>query len=203
MSAAQAIQGATTNGVAALLAPVPEDANAGVMFKVRDTTATAGAKTHIMLNAKGGKVPFTFPNDYDLIQVPYHYALQFARIAEFQVYDQNMRLIRAVATEQVNGVRLERDEVIAKLEELTKEALYNRAIKAGGNFKSGASKQEFMDFLLAMAGMALVSGDDIPPAAQAPAPAAPAKPHGGDGALEAVRNAPPGSIAANEVEFSL
>lgn len=131
-----------------------------VKFKVRDTTATS-PRTHVMLDDKGNKVSFTFPNDHESIDVPYQYALKFARIPEFHVTDPNGRLIRAVPQRRGSGgIQLNGDECIAKLEELTNAALLVRCQNAGGSQNKNTPKPQLIAFLQQMSGMRVMAADE-------------------------------------------
>lgn len=145
-----------------LMAIAPEKSahNDEIMFKVRDTTASV-ARTHVMLDDNKRPMNFTFPNDVDAVDVPYRYALKFARITSFEVTDPTGRVIRAIPQKKLDaGFHIDHDECVAKYDELTHEALLSRATNAGGAFKSKVTKSELIAFLMTMSGMRVCTREE-------------------------------------------
>ena len=134
--------------------PAPQQIHSDdVVFFVKDLTATQSKRRHIMLDENKAEVPFEFNNAFTALLVPYRYAIRFAAIEGFDVRDSNNRQIRAVQTRQQTGFKLQADEVIAKLNELTQGALVRRANAAGGKFNKNHKVAELIAFLVSMDGI--------------------------------------------------
>ena len=158
MSKSQAAKKAPAFAAVPLVENIHDDS---VMFKVRDPAASAGnPRKHVLLDENKREVPFNFLDGHGYIDCPYRYAIQFARIPEFEVLDNHGRRIRAVEqTPRVRGIQLNNNEVIAELDELTTQSLMERANKAGGSFKGNASRASLITFLSNMAGLKIEAAD--------------------------------------------
>ncbi len=95
-------------------------------------------------------------------EMPLEDAYTFLIDPAFEVRDSRGRVIRPPSTKKVEGgrVSLAEDEVIAMIEELTKDALLKRCKRHEGSddIKISTSKADMMDFLIAHARVAAEVG---------------------------------------------
>lgn len=121
------------------------------MYKVRDKLATHGPRVHELVDARGMIQKLVFPSSDVFIDVPMPLAAKLIGNDGFQVLnerDHEMR-VQKIEMEGANtGVFLSYDEIVAKYEELTHEALLTRATKAGGKFTGKNKKEEIISYLI-------------------------------------------------------
>jgi hypothetical protein len=123
-------------------------------LRVIDSAAKMGPRTHSMPNEPGTRESvYTFPDWQTAIDVPIHHAMQFAQAPDFEVYDQDGKPLTMRNLDGVGGTGklvLRPDETIARLDELSREALVDRAKRLPGGDKIARMKREDMiDALLA------------------------------------------------------
>jgi hypothetical protein len=104
---------------------------------VLDTTAVSGPRRHTII-VDGAEVTHEFQPGKPLA-MPYAHAMKFLGIPAFQVADDQGSRVTPPAdpkkSETTEGVHLADDEVVARLDELTMEALLLRANMAPGGEK--------------------------------------------------------------------
>lgn len=128
---------------------LPEDK---IMYRVRDLLATAGPRTHEFLDRRGVRQKFTFKDDTDYVDVPMSIATKVIGNEGFEVLNQRgmvLRAVRSADTGQQKGIILAHDEIVAKYDELTTDALIERAVAAG--FKpegDDTTRDQLIDFLI-------------------------------------------------------
>lgn len=130
-------------------APTPEDS---VMYQVRDLLATNGARVHELVDRRGLKQRYTFKDDQQYVQIPMSQASRLIGNDGFEVLNNRglqLRVVKGV-TGQAKGVTLSHDEVVAKYDELTTDALVARATVLGFLPEDGqeVTRDVLIDFLI-------------------------------------------------------
>ena len=120
----------------------------GNTLRVIDRAAMMGPRTHHMPNEPGTRdSQYVFPDWQTAIEVPIHHAMMFAQAPDFEVYDQDGKPLTMRNLEGVGGTGklvLRPDETIARLDELSREALIDRAKRLPGGDKISRMKREDM-----------------------------------------------------------
>jgi hypothetical protein len=120
----------------------------GNTLRVIDSAAKTGPRTHLMPNEPGTRDSiYTFPDWQTAIEVPIHHAMMFAQAADFEVYDADGKPLVMRNLDGVGGTGklvLRPDETIARLDELSREALIDRAKRLPGGDKIARMKREDM-----------------------------------------------------------
>lgn len=122
-------------------------------LRVIDSAARNGSRTHEMLNEPGERTSiYTFPDWQTAIEVPVHHAMLFAQSPDFEVYGQDGKPIKLRQIEGAAGsgkLVLRADETIARLDELTRDALVERVKRLPGGDKLARLKaKDMIDALL-------------------------------------------------------
>ena len=129
------------------------------IFKVTDLLATNGPRVHDLATnpARGGAREFkgfAFPDHRTAVEVPEEFALGLVGNDGFLVVDHTGRELKAVAqaVEQAGAapaeITMRDDQVVARLDELTKEALMTRAVAIDGdNAEAHKTKDQLIDFI--------------------------------------------------------
>lgn len=148
--------------VRAVAVPKPKaEPEMSIMYRVRDKLAYAGPRTHELYDSRGILQKFTFKDDQTWIEMAMPLAAKLIPIDGFEVQNERGYVMRA---EQITpdsakqGVILAFDEVVAKYDELTRDALQYRANKLGGSFKGNSPKEEMISFLIEKA----LTGSTLP-----------------------------------------
>lgn len=124
-----------------------------INYTARDKNAYRGARSHDIQMNDGSVKSFQFPNESSYIPVPAEVAMRLSRIPSFEVKDSRGLTVIPQQVEEETGmgevVSLAADQVIANLNELTKEALTLRANspELGGKFKANTSKETLIQFI--------------------------------------------------------
>jgi hypothetical protein len=117
-------------------------------LRVIDSAAKMGPRTHLMPNEPGTRdSSYTFPDWQTAVSVPLHRAMMFAQAPDFEVYDEDGKPLTMRNLEGVGGTGklvLRPDETIARLDELSREALVERAKRLPGGDKIARMKREDM-----------------------------------------------------------
>jgi hypothetical protein len=127
--------------------------NQAVEYTARDKNAYRGSRAHDVVLNDGTVKNYAFPNESTFIPVPTEVAMKLSKIPGFEVKDTRGLVVVPQQIEEQTGlneiVSLSSDQVIANLNELTKEALIVRANapELGGKFKNNASKESLVQFL--------------------------------------------------------
>jgi hypothetical protein len=120
----------------------------GNTLRVIDRAAMMGPRTHLMPNEPGTRdSSYTFQDWQTATEVPIHHAMMFAQCPDFEVYDQDGKPLTMRNLEGVGGTGklvLRPDETIARLDELSREALIDRAKRLPGGDKISRMKREDM-----------------------------------------------------------
>jgi hypothetical protein len=120
----------------------------GNVLRVIDSAAKMGPRTHLMPNEPGTRdSSYTFPDWQTAVEVPLHHAMMFAQAPDFEVYDDDGKPLVMRNLDGVGGTGklvLRPDETIARLDELTREGLVERAKRLPGGDKIARMKREDM-----------------------------------------------------------
>lgn len=135
--------------VAVPLAPqAPEDA---ILYKVRDLLAYNGPRVHELPDSRGIVRKYAFANSESFVEIPMPIAAKLIGNDGFQVLNERgheMRVQKLEGEGNNKGVILAYDEVVAKYDELTLDALKARVERAGGKIQQGARKDDLVSFLI-------------------------------------------------------
>lgn len=123
-------------------------------FMVRDLLATQGSRTHELVDYEDSTVSkrFNFAGKDVPIKVPFKFAMCLLGKEGFELTNSKGEIIRPRKDQKDTvgqEVTLAVNEVIAKLDELTADALAERVIKVGG---TKGKKEEMIAFLIASNG---------------------------------------------------
>lgn len=123
-------------------------------LRVIDTAAKTGPRTHEMPNEPGERTStYTFPDWQTAIEVPVHHAMIFAQIPDFECYGIDGKPIKLRKVDGAAGsgkLVLRADETIARLDELTRDAIIERVKRLPGGDKLARLKvKDMIDALLA------------------------------------------------------
>lgn len=115
-------------------------------LRVIDRAAMMGPRTHLMPNEPGTRdSQYVFPDWQTAIEVPVNHAMMFAQAPDFEVYDGDGKPLTMRNLDGVGGsgkLVLRPDETIARLDELTREGLVDRAKRLPGGDKIARMKRE-------------------------------------------------------------
>lgn len=119
---------------------------------VLDRTATPVAPTrkHEVMQEDGTTMTYTFKHG-ERLEMPSNHAAVFLKSDAFEVYDTKDAKTPyrpTPKTPETPTFKLEDDQVVAYLEELTAPALMVRANQAGGAFKGSPKKETLIEFLI-------------------------------------------------------
>lgn len=122
-------------------------------MKVRDILGSEAhiARTHVLRDNTGREHTFVFPPGTH-VEVPYEIALRLIPIDGFEVLDAKTgrRIVVDQARGQLTKLDLKPDEVIANLEELTRDSLMVRArnLPGGDKLGQGSAKSDLVAFIM-------------------------------------------------------
>lgn len=131
------------------------------VFGVVDTNVKPGKqRTHTFTDDDGQLIQYTFGHNVQ-VEIPHRHAVRLQQIKSFQVFRKNgERLPHLPAKHPLdvnpNDVKLKDGQCIAVFEELTREALFARAVlfPGGQRFKANAKREELIRFLKGLAPIA-------------------------------------------------
>jgi hypothetical protein len=124
-----------------------------MQYTAIDRNAVERVRTHEFLNKDTGRVEFyrfhpTADGQDNPTTVPQAFALLLAKNPDFLVKDDQGHELRIVETIDGAAPVLAADQVIAKLTELTQEALVARVLAAGGKGGKTTARAELIAFLI-------------------------------------------------------
>lgn len=117
-------------------------------FTAVDLLATKGNRVHEFLE-NGRLIKKNFPDNQTQVEITMDTALKLAGNDGFLVRDPDGNEIKADTGVTVgSGPKLDIDECIARFDELTRDALLERAKEAGGQFNTKSTKGDVIEFLI-------------------------------------------------------